>query len=364
MTTISSSDEQAFQRRADELERAVRDFRSGLIQMWREAGDPRPYEMAVKTDIPESVFGLFLQDQAMPTRREVEAFLAALDVSVLDRVRWLTRFDQLEDRYYGLAEDRASGRQPQLPKAGDDLEDLIGKQLKISSPLSTALKAETPGEIQAALRALRAEAKLSLNGLVAATPIKNRLSRSTLQRIEAGDRPPTRDQVMAFVKGCGQKAEQLRLWEHAVLTVGKPKEALTARVEVSAHPVRYPFGKSEGEVVDEVRIQVTPTVRTALKTLATAGPGAVVLGAVVVLSSKSQSRVKTWIASLVLGIVGGWAAMKLSKKIDTLPDEVLDTALPIMEVISSFPMLPPPAGVLAKLALAGISARRDKRDQD
>ncbi|HET6703802.1 helix-turn-helix transcriptional regulator, partial [Amycolatopsis sp.] len=227
-------------------EDAVKDFRLGLRRIWESAGRPKPEEMARRTEIPASVFAFFLTDTALPlpSRREVEAILAGTGVRPDHRERWIERFNRLEQERAQLDQQRIARNRAEHglpPQQLGDLADLVGDPIDVSPPLAAALEATTQEQLQAALRELRAAAKLSvrrIEQITSAVPGDLVLSRSTVQRIEKDRRMPSREQVVAFAKACGQDQRAQRLWGRAAdrvatLAAGEPDLTGAGQVEVS-----------------------------------------------------------------------------------------------------------------------------------
>jgi transcriptional regulator with XRE-family HTH domain len=319
----------------------AKEFRQNLIQRWRDAGEPTPKEMAERTEVAKSVFDIFLADRAMPlpSRREVEAVLDGIGTKAEIRDRWLDRFAQLEQQRAALDHERIAQNRAERglpPRPAGSLDDLVGAPIPVSGPLAAALEARTVPQLQAALHDLRTAAKLSFESLAKVTdrvPGDYVLSRSTAHRIEKDTRTPTREQVIAFAKACGERQTELRLWGSAAdrvieLATTGAEAFPVGQVEVSRgqHPVRYPLGKPavDETVLSEFRIRVTPK----LKFVSSAMTAATVITGMAL--TTSDSRAKSWIYGLVLGVGGGALALQLRKRIDTIPDETLELMAEVM----------------------------------
>jgi hypothetical protein len=324
---------------------AVRHFRSGLMRLWQERGRPHPDEMAARTQTPESVFAIFLADTAMtalPSRREVQSLLEGLYVPLDARNGWLERHARLEDDRAELDRRRIERNRAAegLPPEPRGLEDLVGVgPVKLTGPLAAALKATTVTQLQAALRDLRTHAGLSYARLAAATetvPGDYVLSRSTAHRIDTDpERTPTKDQVKAFAKACGETSTtNLRLWGRAVEQVQRaattgasptPPDA-TEQLEVYRHDVRYVLGKRPDEVVlSELRVRITPKVRRAAEMLL--GLGLVVPAFLIPKSNRKVENVK--LAMVGIGAVPLGHALTQTRRVRVLMfsvDRMLDKA--------------------------------------
>lgn len=141
------------------------------------------------------------------------------------------------------------------------------------------------------------------------------LSRSTAHRIENDPRMPTKDQVKAFAKACGETSNtNLRPWGRAAeqvqraLTSGsaKPEPEVTEQLEVYRHPVRYVLGKrSEEEVLSELRVRITPKVKTAVA--ASIFAGTITAAGRVLVRSHRPAR------ALMIASIGGYACGVVTK---------------------------------------------------
>jgi transcriptional regulator with XRE-family HTH domain len=327
-------------------ERAAKEFRLGLMKLWEKAGKPTSEVMAQRTQIPKSVFDIFLTDKALPlpSRREVEAILEGLGIGTRSPAAapWFDRFIQLEQQRAALDQERiarnraAHGLPPQ--QQPEDLADLVGEPIDVRGPLAAALEATTREQLQAALGELRAAAKLSVRRVAEITgtvPGDLVLSRSTVQRIEKDERMPTRQQVLAFAKACGQDQREQRLWGRAAdrvaqLAAGGPDPADAGQVEVSlrTHPVRY-LGKAADDqrVLQELRVQVTPTLKTAA--YSATGVTALALSGLVLKFSKPNSPARL-VLGVGVGIGAGAAALQVRKRINAMTDEDLKRTIKVL----------------------------------
>lgn len=80
-----------------------------------------------------------------------------------------------------------------------------------TGPLNTALAASTPAELGEALRQLRLDAGLSVRAIESRT--LRVLTKSVVDRLTKGSKPPDTGQARVSAQACGRSSEEAEAWE-------------------------------------------------------------------------------------------------------------------------------------------------------
>lgn len=158
-----------------------------LRAIWTRSGLPNPRAMGVR---PGQLEFLAEQNTAWPTLAEVRALLDSAGEPRAEIDRWERTW-----RYLDAASESTPREEPE--------ED---------GPLGKALKARTPDEFVAQLRALKEKAQLSFEDIAKASG--NKLPKSTGHwMLKRGNFPARAEQVSDFVKACGvTNPAEVQLW--------------------------------------------------------------------------------------------------------------------------------------------------------
>jgi hypothetical protein len=164
-----------------------------LRAIWTRFGRPSLREMAARTGVRPARFAFLAEHAAAwPDVADVRDLLTAVGESQTVIGQWERTWRYLETA------------------AGSDL-DALGEPEE-DGPLGKALKARTPDEFVAQLRALKARAQRSFEDIAKASG--NRLPKSTGHwMLKRGNFPARAEQVSDFVKACGvTNLAEAQLW--------------------------------------------------------------------------------------------------------------------------------------------------------
>jgi hypothetical protein len=218
-----------------------------LRQAWMELGRPSAQELAKATGLdPQSFHFLLKKPDSIPSKKAV----AALAGLVNDPHKYnlhlggerIANIVRLKDDLENAVKQRTIQTGSSSQSKEDEAETRLLRDALTARNLATFVKY---------LKKLREVRHVSFSDIAAATDGK--IAKSTANRIvQSGSRPSSDEQVYHFVRGCGVRESEARVWKQAFHAARSAEQAQVVIREASSRSYDPGYSHRLEDMADEI----------------------------------------------------------------------------------------------------------------